>query len=76
MHDRAREGLVTHNNSAFKWVVLPKLWEDKIIYFTMLISKLKKTVKYPMSITTVNLVYIIMRRLQHVYYQLGEHHWQ
>jgi hypothetical protein len=39
MHDRAREGLVTYNNSAFEWVVLPKLWENKIIYFTMLINK-------------------------------------
>ena len=43
MHDRAREGLGTHNNSALEQVVLPKLWEDKITYFTMLINKLKET---------------------------------
>jgi len=43
MHDRAREGLGTYNNSAFQQVVLPKLWEDKITYFTVLINKLKET---------------------------------
>jgi len=26
MHDRAREGLGTYNNSALEQVVLPKLW--------------------------------------------------
>jgi hypothetical protein len=41
MHDR--EGLGTNNNSALEHVVLPKLWEDKITYFTMLINKLKET---------------------------------
>jgi hypothetical protein len=39
MHNRAREGLGTYNNSALEQIVLPKLWEDKTTYFTMLINK-------------------------------------
>jgi hypothetical protein len=43
MHDKARKGLGTYNNSDLEQVVLPKLWEDKITYFTMLINKLNET---------------------------------
>jgi len=43
MHDRATEGQGTYNNSALGQVILPKLWDDKITYFTTLINKLKET---------------------------------